>query len=107
MGVVVSEELDILESIGFYPIDYDGKNYTRIKDEFGEDFDIIKKSLKTLEIIKEKEVNVHNFKEIIIKQDWTYEQYLDEENDPNTSGHQFAHKLLTQEEYDLLKEELL
>ena len=63
--------------------------------------------LRALDVIKEKEVNVHNFKEILIKQEWAYEQYLDEENDPNTSGHQFAYKLLTKEEFDLLKEELL
>lgn len=64
------------------------------------------KKLKALEIIKEKEVDVHNFKEILIKQEWTYEQYLDEENDPNTSGHQFAYKLLTEEEYNILREVL-
>ena len=56
---------------------------------------------------KEKEVDIHNFKEILIKQEWTYEQYLNEENDPNTNGNQFAYKLLTRYEYDLLKEVLL
>ena len=65
------------------------------------------KQLQALEIIKEKEVDVHNFKEFLIKQEWTYEQYLDEESDPNTSGHQFAYKLLTQEEYNILREVLL
>ena len=71
-----------------------------------EETDIIEKELRALEIVKEKDVNVHNFKEVLIKQDWTYEQYLDEENDTNTSGHQFAYKLLIKEEYDLLKEVL-
>ena len=41
--------LDELEAIGFYPTDYDGKKYTRIKDEFGEEFDIIEKELKDKE----------------------------------------------------------
>lgn len=59
-----------------------------------------------LNILIKKEVNIHNFKEFIIKQNWTYEQYLVEENDPNTNGHQFAYKLLTQEEFNVLKEAL-
>lgn len=77
-----------------------------LAQEFGYDILEDAKKLKALDVIKEKEVNVHNFKEILIKQEWAYEQYLDEENDPNTSGHQFAYKLLTQEEFDLLKEVL-
>lgn len=67
--------------------------------------DLLKK-LKVLEIIIEKDVDVHNFKEFIIKQHWTYKQYVKEENDENTSKHQFAYKLLTQDEFDLLKKEL-
>lgn len=66
-----------------------------------------RKRAKALDIITEKEVNIHNFKELIIRRNWTYEQYLDEENDSNTSGYQFAYKLLTQEEFDLLNEALL
>lgn len=77
------------------------------RGDASEDCNLIETALKAFEIIKEKEVDIHNFKEVIIKQNWTYEQYLDEENAPNTSGHQFAYKLLTQEEYDLLREVLL
>lgn len=78
-----------------------------IKNHFPMDTETQLKKLKVLDIIEEKDVDVHNFKKIIIKQDWTYEQYIDEENDSNTSGHQFAYKLLTEEEFSLLKGVLL
>lgn len=91
LNLDISDSVDLENWIKLAQFHYENKN----------------KKLKALEIIKEKEVNVHNFKEIIIKHKWNYEQYVDEENDPNTSGHQFAYKLLTQEEYDLLKEVLL
>jgi len=67
--------------------------------------DLLEKQ-RALEIIIEKKVNVYNFTEFLIKQEWTYEQYLDEENDTSTSGHQFAYKLLTPEEFYLLKKVL-
>ena len=63
-----------------------------------------KRQREILRIIKEKEVNVHNFKFYIVNEDWSYEQYLEEESDENTSCHQFAYQLLTQEEFDSLEE---
>ena len=63
----------------------------------------IKKALEVLQIIKEKEVDIHNFKYLIVGHDWSYEEYLDEESDQNTSGHQFAYEKLTEEEFNLLR----
>ena len=56
-----------------------------------------------LEIIKNKRVNTRALIEIL-EDKWTWEQYIDEEDDINTGGHQFSRDRLTQEEYDLLKE---
>lgn len=65
-----NEGLEALEAIGFYPIEYDGKKYTRIKDEFSKEFEIIERELKrpeesleieknmVLEIIRDKKVDV-------------------------------------------------
>ena len=61
---------------------------------------------KALEIIKEKRVDTRALIEIL-EEEWTWEQYMDEEDDANTGGHQFSRDRLTQEEYDLLKEVLL
>ena len=58
------------------------------------DCDIVEKELKALEIIKEKEVNVYDFKEYESK--YEYNKHTKEE-----------FQELTQEEYDLLKEVLL
>ena len=57
------------------------------------DCDIVEKELKALEIIKEKEVNVYDFKEYESK--YEYNKHTKEE-----------FQELTQEEYDLLKEVL-
>ena len=40
----------------------------------------------------------------IIEKGWTWEDYMDEENDRNTGGKQFADERLTKIEFDLLKE---
>lgn len=66
---------------------------------------LITKKLKALEIIKEKMVDARALIEIL-EDEWTWEQYMDEEDDRNTGGHQFSRDRLTQEEYDLLKEVL-
>lgn len=62
--------------------------------------------LTALEIIKEKDVDINAFKHWIIEKEWSYKDYVNEEDDPNTIGHQFAYKLLTENEFDLLKEVL-
>lgn len=59
--------------------------------------------LKALEIIKNKNVDTRALIEIL-KKEWTWEQYMDEEDDINTGGHQFSRDRLTREEYNLLKE---
>ena len=66
----------------------------------------IEKELKALEIIKEKRVDTRALIESL-EDDWTWEQYMDEEDDINTGGHQFSRDRLTHEEYELLKEALL
>lgn len=62
----------------------------------------IEKKLKALEIIKEKEVNISFFM-MYIKEDYCYEWY---EKD-HKAMFPATKKLLTQEEFDLLKEVLL
>ena len=62
-----------------------------------------KKKLKAFEIMKNKRVNVRAIIGIL-ENKCTWEQYMDEEDDTNTSGHQFSRDRLTREEYDLLKE---
>ena len=61
---------------------------------------------QALKIIKEKRVDARALIEIF-EDEWTWEQYMDEEDDINTGGHQFSRDRLTQEEYELLKEVLL
>lgn len=61
---------------------------------------------RALEIVKEKRVDTRAFIEIL-EDEWTWEQYMDEEDDINTGGHQFSRDRLTKEEYNLLKEVLL
>ncbi len=112
----MTKELEALKELRYYQNTWKDKEcfdiietaLKRLKDLekwFLDDEDY--KKYKALKIIKEKEVNIHNFKAYLINQGWTYEQYLDEENEINTSGHQFAYNKLTQEEFDLLKEVLL
>lgn len=94
----MSQELKALEDIKtwFSCHDYDQLN----------ELETIEKALKALEIIKKKRVDVRALIEIL-EDEWTWEQYMDEEDDRNTGGHQFSNYRLTQEEYDLLKEVLL
>lgn len=81
----MSKELEALQDLSKLVFVYGG-----IKQ-----YQIIEKSLKALEIIKEKEVDIHN---LLISE--TVEQY-------NSYTHWLGYKgNLTQEEYDLLKEVL-
>ena len=72
----------------------------------------IETALKALEIIKEKKVNVDYFFYSCVKGNWSYEDYLDEVNNIDNlefCGHYCFPKkqpILTQEEYELLKEVL-
>ena len=85
------------------PISYVGHIIVIIDKER---FDKDQLELKAFDVIREKEVNIHNFKKFIVQQDWTFEQYLDEVNDPNTDRHQFSYYRLIREEFDFLKEAL-
>lgn len=103
MGIVMSKCLDALANIKrekptFFSAIYDGGMWE-------EDVETIEKELKALEIIKKKKVDTRALI-AILKEDWTWEDYMREEDDVNTGGHQFSNIRLTQEEYDLLKEEL-
>lgn len=71
-----------------------------------EDAEIIEKSLKALEIIKNKRVDVNEFIEFMKYYDDTYYGYqLEFEN--NAIGINLGREELTEEEFDLLKEVLL
>ena len=94
----MSKELEALESINEIVLPYSvaKQGHLRPRDVCHNEFSIIEKSLKALEIIKQKEVDIHNL--LISK---TVEQY-------NGYTHWLGCKgNLTEEEYDLLKEVLL
>ena len=78
----MSKELDALESI---------RKDIRYYSLFVERLDIIEKSLKALEIIKNKELNIYFVKKLSLE-DFNFQCRYDQQ--------------LTQDEYDLLKEVL-
>lgn len=99
----------------------DGLKIVKVLEKEHKALEIIKKKLPPLmrtlilirnkyeqafEIIKNKRVNTKALIEIL-EDEWTWEQYMDEEDDINTGGHQFSRDRLTREEYELLKEVLL
>ena len=90
----MSKELEALESINEIVLPYSvaKQGHLRPRDVCHNEFSIIEKSLKALEIIKEKEVNVN-----CIISGWSLGKY----NSYKT------HISLTKDEYDLLKEVLL
>ena len=96
-----SEALECLEEIGFAPLnECCGYPYTRISDEYYEDFNTIQQALlkaekehKALEIIKEKNVDVFRFKKLDFD---TFNQLQKSCKLPE----------LTQEQFNLLKEML-
>ena len=104
----MSKELEALERLfcaGRLDLDYvlNGKQ--------NQDYKIIEKALKALEIIKEKRVNVEEFIEMF--EDWkeiTYEEWIIyyEENGYYIQGNEdFDYNRLAKEEFDFLKEVLL
>ena len=103
----MSKELEALERLycaGRLDLDYvlNGKQ--------NQDYKIIEKALKALEIIKEKRVNVEEFIEMF--EDWkeiTYEEWIIyyEENGYYIQGNKdFDYNRLAKEEIDFLKEVL-
>lgn len=93
----MSKELTPLEALERY-----GYHYVNGK----KDYKIIEKSLKALEIIKNKEVNVQNFK--VNCSTMSYKQYLFMWKDIRFIGFMLTSKaMLTKKEYKLLKEVLL
>lgn len=104
----MSNEIEALERLfcaGRLDLDYvlGGKQ--------NQDYKIIEKALKALEIIKEKRVNVEEFIEMF--EDWkeiTYEEWIIyyEENGYYIQGNEdFDYNRLAKEEFDFLKEVLL
>jgi len=88
-----------------------GYERTKVKlaynDELKESFIIIKKELKVLEIIKEKKVEVGELLEsdtLVDYNETVFYTYPDKRADKEYNPYTY---LLTQEEYDFLKEELL
>ena len=103
----MSKELEALERLycaGRLDLDYvlNGKQ--------NQDYKIIEKALKALEIIKRKRVNVEEFIEMF--EDWkeiTYEEWVIyyEENGYYIQGNEdFDYNRLAKEEFDFLKEVL-
>lgn len=109
----LEQELKDYQEIKTYMQQYEIENIEELRCILHNDW-VIRQKFKTdtanvakaLEIIKKKKVNTRAFIEIL-EDEWTWEQYMDEEDDINTGGHQFSRDRLTQEEYDLLKEVLL
>ena len=78
----MSKELEIF---------YEMKHYLSLEWSDLEDLDIVEKSLKALEIIKNKELNIYFVKRLSLE-DFNFQCRIEQQ--------------LTQEEYDLLKEVL-
>ena len=78
------------------------------RTDYAKHYDMIKQAIdqaedeNVLKIIKEKRVNFQTFTSILEK-GWSYEDYIDEENDRNTGGKQFANECLTEMEFNLIK----
>lgn len=97
-----SEAMKCLENIGFAPLnEVCGYPYTRIKDEYDEDFNIVKQTLlksqeqeKVLKIIFEKNVDIH-----ILEFSNTVEEY----NQKIVKETDFGMEL-TDDEFKLVKE---
>jgi len=89
-------------------VDYDELNdiHNKLVKHKNKERDDVVKKLKALEIIKEKGVNVYNLTCICFKYNETYEQYVIDFNYGDSFYH-LGKELLTQEEFDLLKEVLL
>ena len=85
--------------------------YTQSQPFINKDKALVEKELKALEIIRNKGVNIGNFKAML--EDWkdlTFENYINyriENSYELQSDYDFETNSLTQEEYDLLKEVLL
>lgn len=86
-----------LNHLAFGVDKYDHCDCRSIED-FVDCYDTIEKSLKAFEIIKVKEVDWFSIKYTTSVELYNYRM--------KTSGFTYAHRLLTKEEYDLLKEEL-
>ena len=87
------EALDIIENVNFLNADsFIAIDIYKWKE--------IEKSLKALEIIKEKEVLVPDFIDSCRSFDFTYFHYCKYQEN-------YSYKVLTEEEFDLLKEMLL
>lgn len=74
---------------------------------YEEDNEVIEKSLKALEIIKEKEVNIQYFK-ICLEVHWDYDLFEEHCRENNEWEDDTPYKYsMKKEEFDLLKEVLL
>lgn len=98
----MSKESETLESIKLKYKDLISKSkFPKFTEYEQYQFEVIETALKALEIIKKKNVNVGY---LLICDD--YEEYLDDFNDRQGEGNLPSFELLTQEEYNLLKEVL-
>ena len=76
-----------------------GCPFRNISNDYCEEFEIIKKELKALEIIKTKNVDIDYIKTCFYDKKGGFKDY-------NAWAVQYENEELTQEEYDLLKEVL-
>lgn len=103
VNVYADEYLDIIENElkRLYELEKTTLTFSNVQQIMLE----LEKSKKAIEIIKAKRVDTRALIEIL-EDEWTWEQYMDEEDDINTGGHQFSRDRLTQNEFDLLREVL-
>lgn len=77
-----------------------------VSKSFDEDLMVIETALKALEIIKEKKVYIDWFVSSFIKQDADYNVFLMLLEEMGTDGHLAEQLMMSEEEFDLLKEVL-
>lgn len=101
------EHKQILNDYGLSLFDFRHACFTFVQFKNSKGFEGVEKKLKALKIIKEKEVNVYILQWYLKHS--SYEQYADdfERNRRDCDLPDLGDKILTQEEYDLLKEVLL
>ena len=98
----MSKSLEALEKIGECDLHSEREDYCFLKNVYTNEYKIIEKELKALEIIKNKpqaEISLIAWGKIK-----TYEEYLKKVGEWDEG---YGDLILTQEEYDLLKEVLL
>ena len=101
----MSKGLEALERIGKCYVNSESKDLM-FTDNYGNDYDIIEKELKALEILKEKRVNIGCFYHVVFVLKKDYESCKLNNNNIMYNICDTEKEFLTPEEFDLLKEVL-